>query len=192
MNYPLREAIISFVTGRTSAKELARLLHRQEETYPAPFRYALMNLVGSHDRARVLNVLCGKEGRELPRRLQRTLRLTQAEYALAMKRLRTCVEILCALPGCPTIYYGDEAGMTGCPDPFCRRPFPWGKEDALLQAFVAEKLTARRDSALLKYGYCDVSAPDDDTLRIHRYFTDTDALGRKVKKVEREIITIKR
>ena len=192
MNYPLREAIISFVTGRTSAKELVRVIHRQAETYPAPFRYALMNLVGSHDRARVLNVLCGKEGRELPRRLQRTLRLTQAEYALAVKRLRTCVEILCALPGCPTIYYGDEAGMTGCPDPFCRRPFPWGQEDALLQAFVAEKLTARRDSALLKYGYCDVSAPDDDTLRIHRYFTDTDALGRKVKKVEREIITIKR
>ena len=192
MNYPLREAIISFVMGRTSAKDLARLLRRQAEVYPAQFRYALMNLVGSHDRARVLNVLCGKDGRELPRRLQRNLHLTQEEYALAAQRLRTCVEILCALPGCPTIYYGDEAGMTGCPEPFCRRPFPWGQEDEALQQFVAEKLNARKQSALLKYGFCDVSAPDDSTLRIHRYTTDVDALGRKVRKPEREIITIRR
>ena len=53
--------------------DLVRLLHRQQEVYPAQFLYALMNLIGSHDRARVLNVLCGKEGRELPRRLQRNL-----------------------------------------------------------------------------------------------------------------------
>ena len=27
------------------------------------------------------------------------------------------------------IYYGDEAGMEGYHDPFCRRPYPWGREN---------------------------------------------------------------
>ena len=33
------------------------------------------------------------------------------------------------LPGAPSLYYGDEAGMEGYKDPFNRRPFPWHKED---------------------------------------------------------------
>lgn len=192
MNYPLREAILAFVMGRSSARELARLVRRQEEVYPAQFRYALMNLIGSHDRARVLNVLCGREGKELPKAEQQALRLTPEEYALAVERFKRCVDILCALPGCPTIYYGDEVGLTGCPDPFCRRPFPWGREDKALQQYVAAKLNARKQSHVLKFGYCDISAPDDDTIRIHRYLTDTDALGRKSAQHGREVITVRR
>ena len=52
---------------------------------------------------------------------------------------------LCALPGCPTVYYGDEAGLTGCQDPWCRRPFPWGQEDKELQTYV------KRETAPYKY-----------------------------------------
>ena len=32
------------------------------------------------------------------------------------------------LPGSPSLYYADEAGMEGHKDPFNRRSFPWGKE----------------------------------------------------------------
>jgi len=32
----------------------------------------------------------------------------------------------------PSLYYGDEAGVEGYHDPFCRKPFPWGKEDRIL------------------------------------------------------------
>ena len=108
-----------------------------------------------------------------------------------MERYKLCVELLCALPGDPTIYYGDEAGLTGCHDPFCRRPFPWGHEDKALQAFVAAKLNERKSSALLKYGYCDIFADDADTIRILRYTAGTDALGRKAPHQKAEI-TIKR
>ena len=34
-----------------------------------------------------------------------------------------------SVPGMPCIYYGDEAGVEGCADPFCRRTYPWGRED---------------------------------------------------------------
>jgi glycosidase len=36
--------------------------------------------------------------------------------------------------GIPSVYYGDEVGMEGYHDPFCRRPFPWGElEDPVRQ-----------------------------------------------------------
>jgi cyclomaltodextrinase / maltogenic alpha-amylase / neopullulanase len=193
MNYPLREAILDFVTGKTDASALVRLIHHQAEVYPAQFRYALMNLIGSHDRARVLNVLCGREGNELSKAEQQALRLTEEEYELATQRYRTCIDILCALPGCPTIYYGDEAGLTGCRDPFCRRPFPWGHEDKKLQKYVAEKLNQHKQSALRKFGYCTVDAVDADTIRIVRSFTTTDALGRKAPQADaKEEIVVRR
>ena len=192
MNYPLREAIIGFVTGETTARELARLLNHQAEVYPAQFRYALMNLIGSHDRARVLNVLCGRACTDLPRIEQQNVTLTEAQYALAAARYRTCIDILCALPGCPTIYYGDEAGMTGCPDPYCRRAFPWGREDKELQAYVAKKLNEHKNSAVLKYGHCFITVVDDDTITIDRYIDGEDALGRKSASRAAQTITIRR
>ena len=38
-------------------------------------------------------------------------------------------------PGCPTIYYGDEAGVCGWTDPDNRRTYPWGGEDQELIEF---------------------------------------------------------
>jgi len=192
MNYPLREAILAFVTVRSTAMELVRLVKHQAEVYPAPFRYALMNLVGSHDRTRVLNTLCGRECSELSKADQQWVRLSPADYELAVKRYKMCVDLLCALPGCPTIYYGDEAGQTGCQDPWNRRPFPWGREDKTLQQYVSNKLTHRQKSDVLKYGLCDVEAIDDDTITITRYMDGNglDGLGNPTDCTTREIITV--
>ena len=192
MNYPLRLAILDFITGASNAYALARLIKHQEEVYPAQFRYSLMNLIGSHDRARVLNVLAGQDGVTLSRADQSTVRLTPDEYDLAVKRLRKCVDILCALPGCPTIYYGDEAGLTGCADPFCRRPFPWGREDKELQAYIAAKLKHRQSSDVLKFGHCAVEVRDDDTIVITRTLGDVDALGNPSATHGKEVVTIRR
>lgn len=192
MNYPLREAILAFATGKSSAQDLVRLVKHQAEVYPAPFRYALMNLVGSHDRTRVLNMLCGKECADLSKAEQQFVRLTADEYELAVKCYKLCVDLLCALPGCPTIYYGDEAGLTGCHDPWNRRPFPWGREDKALQAFVSNKLTHRQQSDVLKFGLCDIEAVDEDTITITRYMdgSGVDGLGNKTSCTTREVITV--
>lgn len=193
MNYPLRDAALSFAMGRASSGDVARLIRHQAEVYPAPFLYSMMNLLGSHDRARALNVLAGKECRDLPRRQQHKVTLTEEEYALAAQRYRLCLELICALPGCPTVYYGDEAGMTGCSDPFCRRTFPWGREDRELQAYVRQCLLRHRDSPVLKTGFCHVDTPDDDTLVIHRFMLDgRDALGQPTDVRDKAEIVIRR
>lgn len=191
MNYPVREAILNFVMGKTSASTFVRLIHHQEEVYPAQFRYALMNLVGNHDRCRALNILAGRECQELSKADQQHVHLNVEEYELAVRRYKLCIDLLCALPGCATVYYGDEVGLTGCHDPWNRRAFPWGREDKSLQKYVANKLRHRQESDLLRLGYCDIEALDDDTLLITRRMKDGhDALGQKSTVTGKEIIKV--
>lgn len=191
MNYPVREAILDFVMGKTPASTFVRLIHHQEEVYPAQFRYALMNLVGSHDRCRALNILAGRECQELSKADQQHVHLNVEEYELAVRRYKLCIDLLCALPGCATVYYGDEVGLTGCHDPWNRRAFPWGREDKSLQKYVANKLRHRQESDLLRLGYCDIEAPDDDTLLITRRMKDGhDALGQESTVTGKEIIKV--
>lgn len=191
MNYPVREAILNFVMGKTSASTFVRLIHHQEEVYPAQFRYVLMNLVGSHDRCRALNILAGRECQELSKADQQHVHLNVEEYELAVRRYKLCIDLLCALPGCATVYYGDEVGLTGCHDPWNRRAFPWGREDKSLQKYVANKLRHRQESDLLRLGYCDIEAPDDDTLLITRRMKDGhDALGQETTVTGKEIIKV--
>ena len=193
MNYPLRTALIDFATGRIDAHAFVRLVKHQAEVYPAAFRYSLMNLVGSHDRPRALNMLVDRGCIDVPKDEQQWIHLTPDEYALAVKRYKMCVDLLCALPGCPTIYYGDEAGLCGCQDPWNRRPFPWGKEDEALQRYVAAKLTHRQQSDVLKYGLCDVEALDADTITIVRRMENgKDAFGNATDCAEREVVTVTR
>lgn len=191
MNYPVREAILNFVMGKTSASTFVRLIHHQEDVYPAQFRYALMNLVDSHDRCRALNILAGRECQELSKADQQHVHLNVEEYELAVRRYKLCIDLLCALPGCATVYYGDEVGLTGCHDPWNRRAFPWGREDKSLQKYVANKLRHRQESDLLRLGYCDIEAPDDDTLLITRRMKDGhDALGQESTVTGKEIIKV--
>ena len=191
MNYPLREAVLAFVSGEMKADAFVRAVHHQAEVYPVPFLYSLMNMLGSHDRARALNVLCGKECKDMPKAEAAKVRLTHSEYDLAVKRYKAALDLLCALPGCPMIYYGDEAGLTGTPDPYCRRPFPWGKEDKALQSYVRAKLNHRRASPVLQTGLCEIEAVGSHSVRIRRYMQDgVDAFGEAAAVSGEEVFTV--
>ena len=54
--------------------------------------------------------------------------------------------------GVPSVYYGDEAGLEGYHDPFCRLPFPWGREDEELQAHYRALGKLRKTHSALKDG----------------------------------------
>lgn len=182
MNYPLRDGIISFLLHQSTAYDLARLIAHQQEVYPAPFYYALMNLIGSHDRSRIVNVLSGHTFDDIPMEERSCQHLTPDQLALGKQRLVKAFEILCALPGAPTLYYGDEAGMEGAADPFCRGTFPWGKEDRKLQKIIAALFEKRNQSQTLKTGSLKVFALDENTIRIVRQIKDgKDVFGKRAK-----------
>lgn len=56
------------------------------------------------------------------------------------------------LPGAPTIYYGDEAGVCGWTDPDNRRTYPWGRENLELIEFYREVICIHKQNQVLKTG----------------------------------------
>ena len=72
--------------------------------------------------------------------------LGKRELKSAKKRYLEAMKLLCALPGAPTVYYGDEIGMTGMADPWNRAPMNWDDPDEKLLEGVRELLHKRRDN----------------------------------------------
>ena len=56
------------------------------------------------------------------------------------------------LPGMASIYYGDEAGMEGGEDSFCRRYYPWGEEDEALRSYFAALCRVKNETPALRDG----------------------------------------
>lgn len=179
MNYPLREALIDFLRNKKTAGDVADALTALRENYPKPFFYALMNLMGSHDRARILNVLACNDGSDLPREERANLRLTQEERLIGALREFLMLRFIVSMPGMPGIYYADEAGAQGCADPFCRGTYPWGHEDEQMIAYYRRMLAMRREHVALRTGECRLIAPCSDVLGVIRSIRGgVDALGR--------------
>ena len=173
MNYPLREGLIGFLLGEIDAYALKRRLDALYENYPAPFAAALMNLLGSHDKARVINRLSGAEPENRPREQRAFTPLSDAEYERGKRRFIKAWRFLCAMPGMPCLYYGDEAGAQGGDDPFCRGTYPWGHEDRALMEEIKRVNHARLKSRAAQNGSLELIAPDADMLTVvRRYESD--------------------
>lgn len=173
MNYPFREAVAEFLLYETDAYGLNDRLQTLREHYPKPFYYAAMNLLSTHDTVRALTMLGGAPDRDaLTRAQQAAFVLRDDQLAQGRARLTLACALQMALPGTPSVYYGDEAGMTGMADPFNRGVYPWGNEDAELLAHFRAFTGARRDSAALRAGFCRMGALKPDVYAVLRYTSE--------------------
>ena len=130
MNYPLREGILNFVIKK-DAVALSDVLRSIYSLYPKTVCDSLMNILGTHDTERVLTVLGkqsivvrGGKGSELAKK-----QLYPEQRERAIRALKLAATLQFTVYGVPSVYYGDEAGMEGYRDPFCRLPYPWGREE---------------------------------------------------------------
>lgn len=133
MNYPFANAIIDFVKGGNS-RDLIDTVLDILENYPAPAIKVLMNHIGTHDTARIITRLATDDSPS-DRVAQASRVLSSEEYSLGLRRLKLAAVLQYTLPGVPSLYYGDEAGLHGYGDPFCRGTYPWGKENEELLSF---------------------------------------------------------
>ena len=127
MNYPFRTAIINFVRGFDGGKGLKETVMSIVENYPQEVVHCNMNLLGTHDTARILTALVDDFDGSREEKAKR--RLSRSSMDVAVDRLLMASFLQYTLPGSPSLYYGDEAGMEGYRDPFNRRPYPWYHED---------------------------------------------------------------
>ena len=150
MNYPFRTAIVNFVRQWADGQALAERVMTIAENYPPQVLCCNMNLLGTHDTARILTALVddfdGSREEKSRRHLSRNLYLQAKELLMMASFLQYM------LPGAPSLYYADEAGMEGHKDPFNRRTYPWGREDTELLSHFRHLGKLRKESACLQTG----------------------------------------
>ena len=127
MNYPLRNGIIDFVTCG-DAGMLYNVLMELYLSYPRCVCDSLMNILGTHDTERIITVLGDNYRPDAPNDHLAVMRMTPQEKERAVSRLKMASILQYTVYGIPSVFYGDEAGLEGYHDPFCRRTFPWGRE----------------------------------------------------------------
>ena len=169
MDYPFSDAVVDFLTGRADSTALKAALTAQLEGYPTDFMRAQLGLLGSHDMQRILSILSDCPAKDtLSREAQAVWRSTAEAAALGKKRLMQASALQFSMPFMPCVYYGDEAGLTGLTDPFCRRPYPWGHEDEELLAHYRLISSFRAKHEELRSGMTAFAAPDPDVFVIAR------------------------
>lgn len=168
MNYPVREGLIDYFQSGDTGK-LAYALREVTEHAPSRILHAQMNLLGTHDTERILTILGGEpKGDRTNAELSRAT-MTEREKAIGRTRMKMAYTALATLPGVPAIFYGDEVGMQGYQDPFNRRPFPWGREDAELLRHYKKIGRIRRAHEVYKEGGFRLLSLTQDTLIFARY-----------------------
>ena len=150
MNYPFRTAILNFLRGQDDGRGLENAVMTIAENYPPEVLLSNMNLLGSHDSPRILTALVDDFEGSREEKAQR--RLSPAQLELALERLHLATFLQYTLPGSPSIYYADEAGMEGHNDPFNRRTYPWGRENQALLSFFRQLGMLRKEQEALRLG----------------------------------------
>jgi len=168
MNYPLKNAVISYIRDgdHRALRECIHTIYRQ---YPKESADVLMNFLGTHDTVRILTELGGEPAEGKSNAELAAMRMTEEQRRMAAERLKIAYQLVSVMPGLPCIFYGDEAGLEGYGDPFCRRPFPWGHEDQQLTAFYREVGRLHRSYPVFRDGYVRLLWADSGIAAVLRY-----------------------
>ena len=164
MNYPFAAAILNFVKGG-SADSFADSVMSIIENYPPAVLHSLMNHIGTHDTQRAITALAGPDCAGKDRQWQHDNNmLSQADYFKGVSMLKTASLLQFTLPGVPSIYYGDEAGMQGMKDPFNRACFPWDHIDQELYKWYKRLGEIRHGCAAFKTGEFNILYAGNSTV----------------------------
>lgn len=100
----------------------------------------MYNLLGSHDTERFFTAV-GED----------------------VQKIKLAFLILFSLPGAPAIYYGDEIGLTGGPDPDCRGTFPWDESlwNNELHYWIKDLVRIRKDLGALRRGVFSIGTAEE-------------------------------
>jgi glycosidase len=131
-HYRLRELLFRFLLQQAiDADTFDRELNALRGSCPPAFRRSMWTLLGSHDTPRLATLAGGR---------------SQAVQAL--------FAFLFTFEGAPLIYYGDEIGLQGGPDPDCRRCMPWDEAawDRELRALIRRLCQVRTAHVALRRG----------------------------------------
>ncbi len=129
-----------------NGEEFFRSLAEKSAAFPVQSLQTAMNELSNHDHTRFLTRTNCRTGDLL------SSGAAAASEGVSYATFRAGIVMQMTLPGAPTVYYGDETGMTGWTDPDSRRPFPWGHESWDLISFHKDLIRIHKTYSCLKYG----------------------------------------
>ncbi|MFZ5879255.1 MAG: C25 family cysteine peptidase [Chloroflexota bacterium] len=156
------------ISAITPSQFNARLLSIQED-YPPMAWKAMMNLEGSHDTNRIRFLLTKINGNDDAQAVQRMKEMWLFAFTYA---------------GAPTLYYGDEVGLSQDgvwdgsrwqDDPYNRAPFPWDDTtgdftaDTTLQDFARMMASIRHSYRALQDGDVQHGIVIDDANKLYGF-----------------------
>ena len=106
---------------------------------------------------------------DIPNSVLATLTLDKAsrERGIALQKIAAAIQY--TVYGVPSVFYGDEVGLEGYHDPFCRRTYPWGRECEELLGFYRTLGRIREQSKLFADGGFRVEYAEEAVIAYSRY-----------------------
>ena len=175
MNYPVRNGILAFVNGGDS-ETLYNVLTELYSSYPESVCHSLMNSLGTHDTERILSVLGDKDIFELTNAELSIHKMNATQIKRAITKLKVASTLQFTVFGVPSVYYGDEAGLEGGHDPFCRQPFPWGEESRELTEHYKKLGEIRKENSAFKDGKFKIISHQNSFIAFERYNAEQNIL----------------
>ena len=131
MNYPLRDDLLRFLFGTLTASQFSEKVEGLLHVYPRENAHSMLNTLGTHDTERLLTKLDGN-----------------------VSKMKLAYLFLFAYPGAPTLYYGEEIGMSGGKDPACRGAFIWDRNlwNQELREWICSLISTRKRLAAMRRG----------------------------------------
>ena len=146
-NIPIRAFLagldVAYHPTQLDAAECARWLEHYRAGISHGTQLCQFNQLNSHDTARFLTLLGGDR-----------------------RRMKLALGWLFCWIGVPCLFYGDEIGLAGANDPFCRGTFPWDptRWDQELLAHTRALAEIRRQSPALRRGALQLLYAEGETL----------------------------
>jgi glycosidase len=167
MNYPLRDGIIRYIK-KADASALLYALNDVTDNAPKHIRDVQMNVLGTHDTERILTVLGGECAEGKSNKELSSLRMKNEEREYATVLLKSAYTVIATLPGIPSVFYADEAGLEGYSDPFNRMPYPNSPCNELLSHYrkIGE---IRRNASVYADGNFELIVLTEELLAFSRY-----------------------
>ncbi|MEG0485563.1 MAG: glycoside hydrolase family 13 protein [Oscillospiraceae bacterium] len=129
MNYDFRKHARRFFAEKSiDAQQFQTRVANMLMRYRKNTVYAQLNLLDSHDVSRFLS-LCGED----------------------VQRFKAAVLFQMTFVGMPSVFYGDELGISGIIEDDYRHPMPWGKNHELY-AFYKAAIALRMEHSALRRG----------------------------------------
>lgn len=152
MNYAYfkNPTLAYMVSSEIDASEFIARIEEGLIRYPMHACRAMMNLLGSHDTWRLLEIARGD-----------------------VRRVRLVTLFQFTFIGTPHIYYGDEIGIMGKKDPDNRRPMNWNWENdpqaVELRSWMRDLIRIRKEHSAFVDGMVELRQPVANVLQYRRW-----------------------